>query len=178
MSDLRKYEKFYARITSGIRKHPSGRVIINILDKFFTRIIFVIYPLLILYNFFHPLYNGEGIITGVRNTLPIILVPGVSFLILSTVRHCISRKRPYEEYDLDPLIHKEKKGRSMPSRHVFSSAVISMCALYICVPLGIVCLLITIGAAFIRVLGGVHYPSDVIVGFAVGIVSGALLFII
>ena len=178
MSDLRKYEKFYARITSGIRKHPSGRVIINILDKFFTRIIFIIYPLLILYNFFLPLYNGEGIITGVRNTLPIILVPGVSFLILSTVRHCISRKRPYEEYDLDPLILKEKKGRSMPSRHVFSSAVISMCALYICVPLGIVCLFITIGAAFIRVLGGVHYPSDVIVGLAVGIVSGALLFII
>ncbi len=178
MSEKKKYEKFYARITAKIRRIRYGRRMVNIADKILTRIIFVIYPLLLLWVFSGFIRNEGTLTDGIKATLPFVLVPGVSFVILSIVRNLLSRKRPYEEYDIDPLIHKEKKGRSMPSRHVFSSAVISMCALAINVPLGIFCMAVTVGAAFVRVIGGVHYPGDVAVGFIVGVLSGCVLFII
>ena len=31
--------------------------------------------------------------------------------------------------------------------------------------------------AFLRVLGGVHYPSDVMAGYAIGILVGLLLYL-
>ena len=72
------------------------------------------------------------------------------------------QKRPYVVYDFTPLIVKEKKGQSMPSRHVFSAFVIAMSALYICIPLGIFMMLLAVIMAFERVICGVHFPKDVI----------------
>jgi membrane-associated phospholipid phosphatase len=40
------------------------------------------------------------------------------------------------------------------------------------VPVAAVLLVISAAAALIRVLGGVHYPSDVIAGFAAGVLAG------
>ena len=66
----------------------------------------------------------------------------------------------------------------MPSRHVFSCAVIAMCVLSLSVPAGIVCLLFALILCVIRILGGVHYPRDVIAGLIIGILAGCVLFII
>jgi membrane-associated phospholipid phosphatase len=98
--------------------------------------------------------------------------------VLTAVRAKINRPRPYETWDIDPLIHKDTKGNSMPSRHVFSSAVISMAWLRILPPVGAALLVISAAAALIRVIGGVHYPSDVMIGFLAGAAAGALLFLV
>ena len=106
------------------------------------------------------------------------VLPGAGFILLTLVRAKINRPRPYETWDIRPLIHKDTKGNSMPSRHVFSSAVIAMAWLPVYPPAGVLFLILTAAAALIRVLGGVHYPSDVTVGFLTGILAGIPLLLL
>ena len=91
---------------------------------------------------------------------------------VSFFRKCIDAKRPYVKYNITPLVKKEKKGESMPSRHVFSITIIAMCWLYIYQPIGIVLLILTIILAAVSVIAGVHFIRDVIAGIAVGILCG------
>ncbi|MFR5847382.1 MAG: phosphatase PAP2 family protein [Streptococcus salivarius] len=59
-------------------------------------------------------------------------------------------------------------GKSFPSRHVFSATVIAMLALTLNPWLGGAMLFLAMALALLRVLGGVHYPSDVLAGYAIG----------
>ena len=105
-----------------------------------------------------------------------LLVPGISFVLLSLVRRLINAPRPYEALDIDPLIRKDTHGRSLPSRHVFSMFVIAMTFLWLLPPAGILLLICGAVLAAVRVIGGVHYPRDVIVGAAVGVLAGIIGF--
>ena len=60
----------------------------------------------------------------------------------------------------------------MPSRHVFSTAVIAMAWIPVSLPAGILLLLVAVLESVIRVLGGVHYPSDVAAGYLIGVLAG------
>ena len=119
-----------------------------------------------------------GLREAVHRALPYILIPGVSFILLTIIRDRLNWKRPYEEHDIQPLITKNTKGHSMPSRHVFSCTVIAMCVLSLSVPAGVICLLFALILCITRVLGGVHYPRDVIAGLIIGILAGCLLWTI
>ena len=66
----------------------------------------------------------------------------------------------------------------MPSRHVFSASMVSMCALRLSFPFGLMLLGFSLILAFCRVLGGVHYPKDVLIGYALGFSFGLLLFLV
>ena len=105
-----------------------------------------------------------------------VLVPGISFVLLSLVRRLINAPRPYEALDIDPLIHKDTHGKSLPSRHVFSMFVIAMTFLWILPPLGVLLLICGAVLAAVRVIGGVHYPRDVIVGAVAGVLAGVVGF--
>ena len=87
-----------------------------------------------------------------------VAVTAISFILVSIVRRFINSERPYTMYDFKPIIEKNKKGESMPSRHVFSAFIIGMAFLYI------------------GVISGVHFPKDVIVGALVGILCGVVGF--
>ena len=65
----------------------------------------------------------------------------------------------------------------MPSRHVFSSTIIAMSALSLSPWFGFILLFLTALLALVRVLGGVHYPKDVLVGYACGLLVGSLLYL-
>ena len=104
----------------------------------------------------------------------ILLTTAISFVIVSVFRKIYNRKRPYEIFDAESVIKKDKEGNSFPSRHVFSAFVIAMACLYINIPLGVIMILISTCIAVLRVVGGVHFISDVVVGALVGIVSGII----
>ena len=76
-----------------------------------------------------------------------------------------------------PLVPRNKRGESLPSRHVFSSTVIAMVYLYIHPAAGVCFLLVSLASAAVRVWGGVHYPSDVAAGFLAGVGSGLALWL-
>lgn len=162
------YQEFYRRISSWLRKVPGLLRAVLLTNKILTYIIFAAYPVLLVWLF----ARDDG------RFWRVLLVPGVSFLIVTAVRKLINRRRPYESYAIDPLIRKDTRGKSMPSRHVFSSAVIAMMLLYVLPEAGVVFLIFTALLAVIRVLGGVHYPSDVIAGLLIGVLSGTVVFLI
>ena len=101
-----------------------------------------------------------------------ILVPGVSFAAVSVFRACNSAKRPYEELAIRPLLQKETKGKSFPSRHVFSIFIIAMTFLPVNQWLAGLFFVMGTLLAVLRVLGGVHYIRDVAAGAAMGICCG------
>ena len=100
-----------------------------------------------------------------------LLVPAISFVLLSVIRKLINRPRPYETWGFTPILKKESKGASFPSRHIFSAFMIAATLAYI-TPWGSLSFVPAVLLATVRVIGGVHYPSDVTAGaiFA-GIVS-------
>jgi len=105
----------------------------------------------------------------------LILVPAASFVAVSIFRSRYNAKRPYEVYGFKPLIPKGTRGKSFPSRHVFSIFVIgsSVCCFYP-LPGCLVCLMGCV-LAVIRVAAGVHFPKDVIAGAVIGILCGCFI---
>lgn len=144
-----------------------GTKALNLLNFVLTRLCYVAYPVALLVLGFH---RDERLLRAV-------LVPAITFLLLSIFRSKVNAKRPYEVLDIQPLIHKDTKGNSFPSRHVFSVFVIAMTFLWLLPPLGAAFLVIGVLLAACRVIGGVHWPRDVIAGAVVGVVSGLFLWI-
>ena len=97
-------------------------------------------------------------------------------VLLSLARRALNRPRPYEVYDLPPLLHKETQGKSFPSRHVFSICVIGTSLLYILPPLGAALLVLGALLAVARVVSGVHFVRDVVSGAVSGVLSAVIGF--
>ncbi len=147
-------EKQYERISAPFRSDSKTKLL-NGMNKCITTLGYISYPILVMLTF---LYQKELL-------LKVILIPATGFILLTFVRKAINRKRPYETLNIQPLIIKNKKGHSMPSRHVFSMSIIAV-SWYVVSPIvGSILLVSSIIMGMIRVIGGVHYPSDVLVGF-------------
>lgn len=158
----------YEKWTKAFRIHGKLTKGLLLVNKMLTAICYVLFPLLIIVEF----ANGSSL--WIRS----LLTAGISFVLVSIFRKIYNKPRPYEALSIDPLIHKETKGNSFPSRHVFSVFVIAMCYFVYCKPLGILLFVAGVFMAIVRVLGGVHYPIDVIVGAVTGILSGLIGFYI
>ena len=164
---MRDYGALYQRLTASLRRSPNALFLLQLFNGSITRLMYLLYPLLLAYIFW---YQKERI-------LPYILLPGLAFLLVTLIRKTLNQARPYEAWDIQPFLKKETQGQSMPSRHVFSATMISMCFLTFNLCLGAVLLILSATLAVCRVLGGVHYPKDVLVGMAIGILAGSLLFL-
>ncbi len=106
----------------------------------------------------------------------VLLVPVLSFVIVTIFRRICNAKRPYEVWDVKPLFEKETTGRSFPSRHVFSAIMIAMAMLWLNIPAGIVLLAAGAYLAAVRVIARVHFLRDVIAGAAIAVGLGLLGF--
>ncbi len=158
----------YQKWTQPLRRRPRLQRVVFAFNKIITSFVYVAYPLLLLWL----LWQRDS------RFLRVLLVPAISFVLLSIFRDRVNAPRPYEILDIDPLIRKNTKGHSFPSRHVFSVSVISCAFLYVQPWIGIVFLVCTVLLAVIRVLGGVHFPRDVAAGCLIGIVSGVIGFVL
>ncbi len=156
----------YERISKPFRDDKRMLKILLVGNKVETYLFYVLYPLLLV------------ILAATGNPLLVraVVVPAVAFALVSVFRRFYNAPRPYQELDIDPLIKKDTCGKSFPSRHVFSVYMIAMAWLAFFVPAGVVLLLLGIDMMFIRVVGGVHYPQDVLAGAACGVLAGVLGF--
>ncbi|MBQ2319907.1 MAG: phosphatase PAP2 family protein [Lachnospiraceae bacterium] len=158
----------YLRVMSCISSKKYGTLSVKIAGKLLTYITGIIYMLTIL----SLLYGRD------TRVIKVILVPAVSFILLSVFRHLYNAERPYEKYGFEPLIHKDTKGKSFPSRHVFSIYMCGSAVMYIIPSAGVIIYIMGLFLAVIRVVTGVHFIKDVCAGALAGVICGIIGFII
>lgn len=156
----------YRKMTQPFRENEGMARVLHRANQLCTGMMYSSYPVLLVYLF----------LQRQDKFLQAFFVPAVSFVLLSLIRKKINRERPYEKFQIPPIIKKETKGNSFPSRHVFSASIISMTFLLVS-PwqwLGVIFLAVSFMLAVVRVISGVHYISDVVVGMFAGILAGML----
>lgn len=147
-------------IVNWTKSKPSRIKMVMVLNKSITTFVYAFYPLLILYL----------MVQKDERLLPLLLIPAVSFVLVTVLRKRLDAKRPYQIYDYEPILIKKKDGQSFPSRHVFSIFMIAMSVFVLNTMGGILFLILGSVLALSRVLGGVHFPRDVIAGALMGII--------
>ena len=166
---MKNYQEWYRNISSKLTSYPTLLFLLRSFNRLMTVGMPMVYLTLLVTTY---LKLGLGQEVGIY-----VLIPASGFVILSLFRKKINHPRPYETWDISPLLEKDSSGQSMPSRHVFSATIISMACLHASLPVGLACLLFSALLGLVRVLGGVHYPKDVLVGYACGFMWGLLFFL-
>ena len=161
-------EYSYIKLNRYMHLHKKLSKICVFLCRAITLLIYVFYPAYLIYLFFceKPLF--------VVNTL----VPLISVILLSFLRAKINLQRPYEAMDITPLYNKKTVGKSFPSRHTFAIFIIAFSVMTFNLPLGFAITLLGILLAILRVLLGVHYVRDVLVGFLFAVISALIGYVI
>ena len=167
---MKNYQEWYEKRKSSLLRHPQLLQLMRVFNRMMTVLMPLAYLTLLGTNF---ISKGLG-----QDLYAYILVPAFVFVLLTLVRKWINQPRPYETWEIIPLLDKDSSGNSMPSRHVFSATIISMACLHANLPVGLMLLVLSAFLGFVRVLGGVHYPKDVLVGYACGLLLGILFSIL
>ena len=166
---MKNYQEWYDHIAGNIENKPFLLSLLRTFNRFMTVVMPMIYLTLLATTY---LQQGLG-----KQVLIYVFIPASGFVILSFLRKKINAPRPYEEWDIKPLLDRDSPGQSMPSRHVFSATIISMACLHASLTMGMICLTLSAFLGLVRVLGGVHYPKDVVVGYICGLVWGVIFFL-
>ena len=166
---MKNYQEWYDHIASKIENKPIFLRLLRTFNRFMTVVVPMIYLTLLATTY---LQQGLG-----KQVLIYVFIPASGFVILSFLRKKINAPRPYEEWDIKPLLDRDSPGQSMPSRHVFSATIISMACIHASLYLGIILLVLSALLGLVRVSGGVHYPKDVVVGYICGLVWGVIFFL-
>ena len=148
-------EQAYEQISRTFRENSNALLWLRLANRALTLAGYIAYPLLLVL----VALAGDWAVL-----VRFVAVPTIGFVALSAFRHYYDALRPYELLAIDPLIEKDTMGCSFPSRHTFSLMMIacSWCVWNVWVGIALVVCSCAFGA--VRVIGGVHFPRDVIAG--------------
>ena len=166
---MKNYQEWYGHVASNIKNNPLFLRLLRTFNRLMTVVMPIVYLTLLATTY---LQQGFG-----KQVWMYVFIPASGFVILSFLRKKINAPRPYEEWDINPLLDRDRPGQSMPSRHVFSATIISMACLHASLSVGLILLILSAILGLVRVLGGVHYPKDVVVGYICGLVWSMLFFL-
>lgn len=168
MQQRTNYALWYEGLRKNLVTHPFLMRSILWFNRLLPYLMASLYGALLIYR-----YQGDQ---RPQSWGPFLGIPALAFVLVSLFRSWYNQARPYEDWQIQPLDPKDTKGRSMPSRHVFSATMIAMCLLRQSMWWGIPALFLSAGLAIARVLVGVHYPKDVLAGYGVGVMAGLFLW--
>ena len=166
---MKNYQEWYNHIAGKIENKPFLLRLLRTFNRFMTVVMPIVYLTLLVTTYFQ---EGFG-----KQVLIYVFISATGFVILSLLRKKINAPRPYEEWDIKPLLDRDSPGQSMPSRHVFSATIISMACLHASLSVGVIFLVLSALLGLVRVSGGVHYLKDVVVGYICGLAWGVLFFL-
>ena len=166
---MKNYQEWYDHIAGKIGNKPIFLRLLRTFNRFMTVVMPIVYLSLLATTYFQ---EGLG-----KQVWIYVFVPATGFVILSLLRKKINAPRPYEEWTIKPLLDRDSPGQSMPSRHVFSATIISMASFHASLSLGVILLVLSALLGLVRVLGGVHYPKDVVVGYICALVWSVIFFL-
>lgn len=99
----------------------------------------------------------------------------IAILLIKAIHLFIIEQRPFVQFNLIPLVA-EKANASFPSRHTTIAAVIALSYTNFRSKLAPLFLLLMLWVGVARVFVGVHFPIDIIGGFAVASISILLVY--
>lgn len=166
---MKNYQEWYGHVAGKIENKPFLLRLLRTFNRLMTVVMPIVYLTLLATTY---LQEGLG-----KQVLIYVFIPASGFVILSFLRKKINAPRPYEEWDIKPLLDRDSPGQSMPSRHVFSATIISMACLHANLSVGFILLTLSAFLGLVRVLGGVHFPKDVVVGYICALVWGVIFFL-
>ena len=166
---MKNYQEWYDHIAGKIKNNPLFLRLLRAFNRFMTVVMPIVYLTLLAITY---LQEGLG-----KQVLMYVFVPASGFVILSLLRKKLNAHRPYEVREIVPLLDRDSPGTSIPSRHVFSATIISMACLHASLSVGVILLVLSAFLGLVRVLGGVHYPKDVVVGYMCALVWGVIFFL-
>ena len=166
---MKNYQEWYDYIAANIENRPFLLSLLRTFNRFMVVVMPIVYLTLLTTIYFR---EGFG-----KQVLMYVFIPASGFVILSFLRKKINAPRPYEVWEIIPLLDRDSPGQSMPSRHVFSATIISMACLHASLSVGVILLVLSALLGLVRVLGGVHYPKDVVVGYMCALVWGVIFFL-
>ncbi len=149
--------------------HKTAYNILKFLYKVLPLVMIVAVPALIIIKAFMGIDH---------DFLRMIYVPLSILIEVTLLRKIVNKERPYEKYETEPVINRDGKGQSFPSRHTASAFIIAMCAIPVSLPLTIALLIISASIGLTRIFAGVHFISDVIMGAFISVVTGFIFFVI
>ena len=166
---MKNYQEWYGHVASNIKNKPFLLGLLRAFNRLMTVVMPIVYLTLLATTY---LQEGLG-----KQIWMYFFVPASGFVILSLLRKKLNAPRPYEVWEIVPLLDRDSPGQSMPSRHVFSASIISMACLHASLSVGVILLVLSALLGLVRVLGGVHYPKDVVVGYICALVWGVIFFL-
>ena len=114
--NLQDYPKFYRWLTLPFTRKPHRVQVLQRMNRILTFVMPGIYGLVFCWLFFKK--------TSMGGIWPFIWIPASGFVLFSLFRHWVNVPRPYEKWEIQPLLEKNSSGHSFPSRHVFSATII------------------------------------------------------
>ena len=166
---MKNYQEWYDHIAGNIKNKPFLLSLLKSFNRLMTVVMPIVYLTLLVTTY---LQQGFG-----KQVLIYVCIPASGFVILSFLRKKINAPRPYEVWEIVPLLDRDSPGQSMPSRHVFSATIISMACFHASLSVGVILLVLSALLGLVRVSGGVHYPKDVVVGYICALVWGVIFFL-
>ena len=115
----------------------------------------------------------KGKIEEKKAFLLVILGIPISILLIKGIHIFISEPRPFVTFNFVPLAD-NKVDLSFPSRHATMMAVMAFAYTYFKSKWSTLFLILLFLVGISRVYVGVHYPVDILGGFAVGVLSLAI----
>ena len=115
-----------------------------------------------------------------HDVVRLFCVPMAALLLVSVIRLGAERPRPYSEKGakITPFVDRgDRDGDSFPSRHIACAAAITALFFTITPALGVLLSVCCLALAYVRFAIGVHYPSDLLAGIAVGSLCSIFLFL-
>ena len=158
------YEQRYEQWAAPLRGRLGVVRALNIVNRGIVVVFYGAFALLL----------GWACVSDPWRLAPLVGVTAVGFVAVSFFRRRFNAPRPYECCAIAPLIARDGAGKSFPSRHAFSAFAIAASWFAASAPIAVVLLVAAVVLAVCRVLGGVHFPRDVVVGALIGSATGAL----
>ncbi len=106
---------------------------------------------------------------------------GGCFCAVWLLREAFNRKRPYDPSGagIEPIFRKWRSSdKSFPSRHLAMTFAIGGAILPVSLVGGFVVYGLGLALGYVRFAAGLHYPTDLLAGLAIGCAFGLLTFVL
>jgi membrane-associated phospholipid phosphatase len=163
------YTNLYNKNVAFIEARPLLKKALPIANTFITCWFFFAYALLFVYG----ATKGKFL---PMDFVKVFCAPAFALMVVSVLRLAIDRPRPYDKdgAGITPLKEKSGDRNSFPSRHLTCAAVITAIYLPYLPAVSALLFFFSLLLGFARFSLGWHYPSDLLTGFALGLIVGLI----